>query len=75
MSSFPAPEGFSPPDGTEEGGTFEAMAEFRLDVGGRLTLVSLEGCECEDSEDEPSGKDKGFINRLEIKFGASGLDQ
>ena len=87
MASFPTPEGFEIPEGTKEGDTFEAMATLRLDAGGRLTLVNLEGHECgcgmgeegeeEDEEEEPEGeprKGKSFVNQVEIKFGAAGLD-
>lgn len=83
MASFPVPEGFEIPEGTKEGDTFEAMVELRLDAGGRLSLVSLEGCECEEEmeeegEDEgPEGgksKGKSFVNQVEIKLGSAGLD-
>lgn len=85
MASFPTPEGFEIPEGTKEGDTFDAMATLRLDAGGRLTLVSLEGHECgsgegEESDDEEEGpeggphKGKSFVNQVEIKFGSAGLD-
>ena len=86
MASFPTPEDFEIPEGTKEGDTFEAMATLRLDAGGRLTLVSLEGCECEGDmgEGEDDGEDsesedeatsgKSFVNQIELKFGSAGLD-
>lgn len=90
MATFPAPKDFEIPEGTQEGDTFEAMATLRLDAGGRLTLVSLEGCECEDDMGEGEGESDGesegegpegapshgksFVNQVEIKFGSAGLD-
>jgi len=86
MASFPTPEGFEIPEGMKEGDTFEAMAELRLEAGGRLSLVSLEGCECEDEMDGEEdygedagpeggkGKGKSFVNQVEIKLGSAGLD-
>jgi hypothetical protein len=84
MTSFPTPEGFEIPEGTKEGDTFEAMAELRLDAGNRLTLISLEGCECEMGEEGEEGEDAGpegekgkgksFVNQVEIKIGSAGLD-
>jgi len=78
MTSLPTPEGFEIPEGTKEGDTFEAMAELRLDAGGRLTLISLEGCDCEMGEDAgpegEKGKGKSFVSQVEIKIGSAGLD-
>lgn len=80
MTSFPVPPEFEVPEGKKAGDTFEAMAELRLEPDGKLTLVSLEGCECgEEMEDDGEPEDdsapgKGFVNQVEIKFGSAGLD-
>lgn len=82
MTSFPVPPEFEVPEGTKAGDTFEAMAELRLEPDGKLTLVSLEGCECggeKEMEDDGEPEDdsatgKGFVNQVEIKFGSAGLD-
>lgn len=55
---FETPEGFGPPQGTEPGQEFEAVAVLRLKPDGQLCLVSLDGSKFEDSEkdyddDEP----------------------
>lgn len=90
MATFPAPEDFEIPEGVKPGDTFSAMADLRLEADGNLSLVSLDGCDCEseedDSEDDGEGEDemggmgkgphdsKGFLNQIEIKLGAAGLD-
>lgn len=88
MTSFPTPDGFEVPAGVEEGSTFDAMATLRLDAGGVLTLLSLEGHECgcgmseeadDDEEEEEEGPEggphqgKSFVNQVEINFGSAGL--
>lgn len=82
MPSFPIPEGFEIPEGLKEGDTFEAMAELQVESDGKVSIVSLEGCECEDemdgeddeSEDEYGKGKGGFVNQIELKFGTAGLD-
>jgi hypothetical protein len=81
-ANFPAPEDFEMPEGVSPGDTFEAMAELRLEKNGTLTVVSLEGCDCEDGgemekEDEGGGengghkKGAGFLNQIEILLGGA----
>lgn len=41
--TFILPSGVQVPDGKEIGDTFSAMAEFRIEVGGKVTLEEVDG--------------------------------
>ncbi len=50
--SIPIPDGFTPPDGTEDGGSFQVMADLRMEDG-KLILEKLDGKDVKDSGNEP----------------------
>jgi hypothetical protein len=47
--SFPIPEGMVPPEGSEEGATFDALATVKLGKDS-LTLVAIDGLPVSGSE-------------------------
>ena len=49
--SVPTPDGFIPPDGVEDGETFQVMADVRMD-GDKLILEKLDGKDVGKSEQE-----------------------
>lgn len=64
--TFPAPEGFSLPDGVNPGDTFQDTASFKQNDDGTLTLIEIDGLPVtnapesdadEASEDEPPDDD------------------
>lgn len=50
---FPIPEGFTVPEGTMDGGSFESMATFRLKSKGKMMCITAIG------ETKLAGYEKG----------------
>lgn len=65
---MPVPAGFVPPEGTEEGGSFDAVATLMLS-GGSLVLTELDGIPVaaaeEAPEEETEMEDEDFENAVE----------
>lgn len=51
--SFPTPDGFVPPEGVSDGGTFDALATLEL-ADGKLTLKAIDGLAVESTKEEAS---------------------
>jgi hypothetical protein len=60
--SFPIPEGMVPPEGSEEGATFDALATVKLGKD-TLTLIAIDGLPVSEGEEAPEAEaadDAGF---------------
>lgn len=48
---IPIPDGFTPPDGTEDGDTFQVMADVKM-MDGKLLIEKLDGKDVSDDESD-----------------------
>lgn len=55
---FDIPEGFTPPEGTAEGDTFDVGATIKMESGGKLCLVKIDGVPLPGYEEQAAKGEK-----------------
>lgn len=55
--TFELPAGVQIPDGKQVGDTFQAMAGFKIEAGGKVTLEDVDGEPLNDTSEQPEAAD------------------
>lgn len=71
---FDVPQGFKPPEDTQEGQEFDSVATFKLEPGGKICLVAIDGVnlpEYSDKEkpeaEDDMGEEADFVGAIMAK--------
>lgn len=72
---FDVPQGYKPPEDTREGQEFDSVATFKLEPGGKICLVAIDGVmlpeysdkETLEEEDDMGGEEADFVGAIMAK--------
>ena len=75
MISFPMPDGFALPEGTEPGAEFESVASLVDNGDGTLSLVSLDGSPIAGGDEPNKGKKPPAPTKGEPDFAGAVMNE